>query len=67
MPVRLLVGTVPHPAEVTRDQRELLRDQLPDFRSDSVTGSGQYIHEEQPMAVLAAVAELDQATAAAGE
>ncbi|MGI9039781.1 MAG: alpha/beta fold hydrolase [Gemmatimonadales bacterium] len=67
MPVRLLVGTVPHPAEVTRDQRELLRDQLPDFRSDSVTGSGQYIHEEQPLAVLAAVAELDQATTAAGE
>ncbi|MBA3344392.1 MAG: alpha/beta hydrolase [Gemmatimonadales bacterium] len=67
MPVRLLVGTVPHPAEVTRDQRELLRDQLPDFKSDSVTGSGQYIHEEQPLAVLAAVAELDQATAAAGE
>ena len=67
MPVRLLVGTVPHPAEVTRDQRELLREKLPDFRSDSVTGSGQYIHEEQPMAVLAAVVELDQATSAGGE
>jgi len=31
------------------------------FGTDSVAGSGQYIHEEQPAAVLAAVARLDQA------
>lgn len=61
-PVRLLVGTVPHPAEVPHEQRELLRDLLPDFRSDSVPGSGQYIHEEQPEAVLAAVMGLDEVT-----
>jgi pimeloyl-ACP methyl ester carboxylesterase len=61
IPVRLLVGTVAHPAEVTRDERELLSDKLPDFRTDSVPGSGQYIHEEQPGAVLAAVVRLDQA------
>jgi hypothetical protein len=61
MPVRLLIGTVPHPAEVTQDQRELLRARLPDFRADSVRGSGQYIQEEQPVAVLAAVARLDEA------
>jgi hypothetical protein len=61
MPVRLLVGTVPHPAEVTRDQRELLRKKLPNFGSDSVTGSGQYIQEEQPEAVMAAVARLEEA------
>jgi pimeloyl-ACP methyl ester carboxylesterase len=60
VPVRLLVGTVPHPSEVTRDERELLSDKLPDFRTDSVRGSGQYIHEEQPAAVLAAVARLDR-------
>jgi pimeloyl-ACP methyl ester carboxylesterase len=60
-PVRLLVGTVPHPAEVPHDQRELLRDRLADFRSDSVPGSGQYIHEEQPAVVVEAVAGLDQA------
>jgi pimeloyl-ACP methyl ester carboxylesterase len=62
VPVRLLVGTVPHPAEVTQDQRELLSDKLPDFETDSVLGSGQYIQEEQPAAVLAAVARLDQAS-----
>jgi 3-oxoadipate enol-lactonase len=62
VPVRLLVGTVPHPAEVTSDQRELLSEKLPDFKADSVQGSGQYIPEEQPAAVLDAVAQLDQAT-----
>lgn len=61
VPVRLLVGTVPHPAEVTEDQRELLSARLSDFSTDSVAGSGQYIQEEQPAAVLAALQRLDQA------
>ena len=61
MPVRLLVGTVSHPAEVTHDQREMLSDKLPNFRADSVLGSGQYIQEEQPHAVLDAVARLSEA------
>ena len=61
MPVRLLVGTVSHPAEVTHDQREMLSDRLPNFRADSVLGSGQYIQEEQPHAVLDAVARLSEA------
>jgi pimeloyl-ACP methyl ester carboxylesterase len=62
VPVRLLVGTVAHPAEVTSEQRELLLEKLPNFKADSVRGSGQYIQEEQPAAVLAAVARLDQAS-----
>ncbi len=62
MPVRLLVGTVPHPAEVTKDQRELLSERLPNFTTDSVPGSGQYIQEERPEAVMAAVERLDQAS-----
>jgi pimeloyl-ACP methyl ester carboxylesterase len=61
-PVRLLVGTVPHPAEVGSEQRELLREKLPNFRADTVRGSGQYIQEEQPAVVLAAVAGLDRAS-----
>jgi pimeloyl-ACP methyl ester carboxylesterase len=61
MPVRLLVGTVEHPSEVTHDQRQLLSTRLPNFVADSVAGSGQYIQEEQPAAVLAAVDRLDQA------
>lgn len=62
MPVRLLVGTVPHPAGITTDERGVLRAQLRDFGSDSVPGSGQYIPEEEPAAVLAAVARLDTAS-----
>jgi hypothetical protein len=61
VPVRLLVGTVPHPAEVTQAQRELLSANLADFRADSVAGSGQYIQEEQPAVVVAAVTRLDEA------
>lgn len=61
VPVRLLVGTVPHPAEVTEDQRELLSARLSNFSTDSVAGSGQYIQEEQPAAVLAALERLDEA------
>jgi pimeloyl-ACP methyl ester carboxylesterase len=61
MPVRLLVGTVEHPSEVTHDQRQLLSTRLPNFIADSVAGSGQYIQEEQPAAVLAAVDRLDEA------
>ncbi|HEX6433417.1 MAG TPA: alpha/beta hydrolase [Gemmatimonadales bacterium] len=62
VPVRLLVGTKSHPAEVTDEQRELLEEKIPDFNSESVRGAGQYIHEEQPAVVLAAVAQLELAT-----
>ena len=58
VPVLLLVGTVEHPAEVTQDQRELLKQKLPRFRIESVPGSGQYIQEEQPRSVLDAVLRL---------
>ena len=61
VPVRLLVGTKSHPAEVTEDQRELLEEKIPDFSTESVRGAGQYIQEEQPAAVLAAMARLEQA------
>lgn len=60
-PVHLLVGSVGHPAEVPHEQRELLRSRLENFVADTVAGSGQYIHEEQPEAVLAAVARLHRA------
>ena len=62
VPVRLLVGTVRHPSEVPADQRELLHETLPNFETDSVPGSGQYIHEEHPAAVVEAVARLDAAS-----
>jgi pimeloyl-ACP methyl ester carboxylesterase len=66
MPVRLLLGTVPHPAEVTKDQLTTLRSALRNFGADSVAGSGMFIQEEQPGAVLAAVARLAEAAHQAG-
>ena len=39
-----------------------LSEKLPDFKTDSVQGSGQYIQEEQPAKVVDAVTELDKAS-----
>jgi pimeloyl-ACP methyl ester carboxylesterase len=61
-PVLLLLGTVEHPAEVTSEQQELLQQKLPRFTTQRIRGAGQYIQEEQPAAVLAAVARLDKET-----
>jgi pimeloyl-ACP methyl ester carboxylesterase len=62
VPVRLLVGTVPHQSGIGADQIELLRQELADFAMESVARSGQYIQEEQPGAVLAALGKLAAAT-----
>jgi hypothetical protein len=61
VPVRLLVGTKRHPSEVTDGQRELLEEKIRDFTIESVRGAGQFIQEEQPAAVLAAMSRLEQA------
>jgi pimeloyl-ACP methyl ester carboxylesterase len=61
VPVLLLLGTVEHPAEVSQEQRALLRQRLPRYQAQSISGAGQYIQEEQPTAVLAAVGTLDRA------
>ncbi len=62
VPVRLLVGTVPHPSSVKSDERELLEKKVPRFEIDSVPGVGQYVQEEQPQAVLESLGKLDQST-----
>jgi pimeloyl-ACP methyl ester carboxylesterase len=59
-PVVLLLGTVEHPAEVTDDQQQLLQHKLRHFSAERISGAGQYIQEEQPGAVLAAVARLEK-------
>lgn len=64
VPVRLLVGAMPHPSSVPASEVELLRTSLADFRLDSVPGVGQYIHEEHPAAVLAAFSDLAASTTA---
>jgi pimeloyl-ACP methyl ester carboxylesterase len=58
VPVRLIIGAVAHQSGVGADQIVLLGQRLPDFRVDSVAGSGQYIQEEQPGAVIAALERL---------
>lgn len=62
VPVRLLVGGVDHPSGVKGDEREMLAEKIPDFGLDTVTGSGQYVHEEQPQVVVDALGSLDQAS-----
>lgn len=60
VPVRLMVGTVPHGSAITPDEITELKDAVADFGVDSIPGSGQFIHEEQPDSVVAAVAALDR-------
>jgi len=60
VPVLLLLGTVAHPAEVTDQERELLQTRLRSFKTEAVRGAGQYIQEEQPTVVLAALARLNR-------
>ncbi len=61
IPVRLLVGSVEHPAGVKADGLTQLHQSLSDFAVDSVAGSGQYVGEEQPAAVIAAFLRLARA------
>jgi hypothetical protein len=60
------VGTVEHPAEVTDEQRELLKTRLRIFRTEAVRGAGQYIQEEQPAVVVAAVTRLNRVASKGG-
>jgi pimeloyl-ACP methyl ester carboxylesterase len=61
IPVTLLVGGAPHRREVPAEQREILKQRIARFSIDTVPGAGQYIQEERPEAVLAAVGRLDLA------
>jgi pimeloyl-ACP methyl ester carboxylesterase len=61
VPVTLLVGGAPHRREVPVEQRELLQQRIARFSMETVPGAGQYIQEERPEAVLAAVGRLDLA------
>jgi len=63
VPVRLLLGTIEHPSRIKPEEIEVLRSSLGDFAIESVTGSGQYIEEEQPGEVVAAISRLSAVTA----
>ncbi|HXW97601.1 MAG TPA: alpha/beta hydrolase [Gemmatimonadales bacterium] len=67
VPVRLLIGTVPHESAVDAAETAEMRQRLADFAVDSIHGSGQLVHEEQPQAVLNALVALDRASRATPE
>ncbi len=59
-PVLLLLATVPGKPGLSlgASERALLRSTLPAFREEEVIGAGQYIQEEQPARVVAAIDSL---------
>ena len=57
-PVRLVVGGVRHDGDVSATEVQLLARSLHSFALDSVPGAGHFIYEEQPGAVVAALARL---------
>jgi pimeloyl-ACP methyl ester carboxylesterase len=63
-PVVLLTGAENRPNRILPVERQLLLDRLPSIRIDSIPRSGQYLHEERPDAVLAAVRSIQLRVAA---
>lgn len=65
-PVRLVVGSAPHPGGVRPRDLALLSARLPEFAVDTVAGAGHHLHEERPDAVLGVVESMAGRPAAAG-
>jgi pimeloyl-ACP methyl ester carboxylesterase len=57
-PVLLVVGGARHEGDVSSDEVVLLERTLPHFALDSVPGTGHFLYEERPEAVLAALLEV---------
>lgn len=57
-PVRLLVGTAQHEGGMPAGELQELRAGLSSLSIENVPGSGLYIYEEQPQAVVAAVKQV---------
>jgi pimeloyl-ACP methyl ester carboxylesterase len=62
-PVLLLVGGVRHEGDVGNDEIVLLEERLPHFALDSVPGTGHFLYEERPEAVLGALLQVTVDTA----
>jgi pimeloyl-ACP methyl ester carboxylesterase len=58
IPIRLILGTFPHPSSIKPEEIATLRSTLFDFAVDSVHGAGQYLGEERPEAVVDALDRL---------
>ena len=66
-PVRLLIGASNRHGGIGAGEVALLASRLANFRADSVSGSGVYLHEERPDALLAAVLGLGDSVRASGK
>lgn len=62
IPIRILIGAVEHPAGMKAEDLAQMRAALVDFAVDSVAGSGQYVGEEQPEAVVASFLKLAESS-----
>jgi pimeloyl-ACP methyl ester carboxylesterase len=51
-PVRLVVGSAEHKGGVEPKQAALLRERVPTFSVDTISGAGQYLFEERPSQVV---------------
>ncbi len=60
--VELLLGGAPHDGALDADQISILEHELPCFSVTRVPGAGHFIQEEQPAAILTAVARLSRFT-----
>lgn len=58
-PVHFLVGAVPHPTSMSDSEVAMLSSRIRHFSIDTVAGVGQYIQEENPDRVRAAIEWLD--------
>ena len=54
-PVRLVVGTVAHEGGISAAEIALLQERLPHFSIDRVEAAGNFVFEEKPEAVVAAI------------
>ncbi len=54
-PVRLVIGTAPHEGGISAVEIALLEERLPHFSIDRVAAAGNFVFEEKPEAVVAAI------------
>jgi pimeloyl-ACP methyl ester carboxylesterase len=62
-PVLLMVGGAQHEGDVSSEEVVLLEQTLPHFALDSVPGTGHFLYEERPEAVLGALLQVTVDTA----
>jgi pimeloyl-ACP methyl ester carboxylesterase len=65
-PVRLLIGTATREGGISAAEIELLRREVRSFSVETVPDAGNFVFEERPLAVVAAVAQSAQAVRLAG-